>query len=37
VVVAVLAGGAAAFSILRRSSRAEPSPRPPRVDVQPLP
>jgi len=37
VVVAVLAGGAAAFSILRRSSRAEPSPRPPSVDVQPLP
>ena len=36
VVVAVLAGGAAAFSIVRRSSRAEPSPRPPRVDVQPL-
>jgi hypothetical protein len=37
VVVAVLAGGAAAFSIVRRSSRAEPSPRPPSVDVQPLP
>jgi Cell wall synthesis protein CwsA len=36
IVVAVLAGGAAAFSIVRRSSRAEPSPRPPRVDVQPL-
>jgi len=36
-VVAVLAGGAAAFSIVRRSSRAEPSPRPPSVDVQPLP
>jgi Cell wall synthesis protein CwsA len=37
VVVAVLAGGAAAFSIVRRSSRAKPSPRPPSVDVQPLP
>jgi len=37
IVVAVLAGGAAAFSIVRRSSRAEPSPRPPSVDVQPLP
>ena len=37
VVVAVLAGGAAAFSIVRRSSRPEPSPRPPSVDVQPRP
>jgi hypothetical protein len=37
VVVAVLAGGATAFSIVRRSSRAKPSPRPPSVDVQPLP
>jgi hypothetical protein len=37
VVVAVLAGGAAAFSIVRRSSTPEPSPRPPSVDVQPRP
>jgi hypothetical protein len=38
--VAVLAGGAVAFSIVRRSlraERAEPSPRPPSVDVQPRP
>lgn len=35
--VAVLAVGAAAFSIVRRSSRQEPSPRPPSVDVQPRP
>ncbi len=38
--VVVLAGGAAAFSIVRRSmraERAEPSPRPPSVDVQPRP
>jgi Cell wall synthesis protein CwsA len=35
--VAVLAIGAAAFSILRRSSHPEPSPRPPSVDVQPRP
>ncbi|QLL07474.1 cell wall synthesis protein CwsA [Mycobacterium vicinigordonae] len=35
--VAVLAGGAVAFSIVRRSSRPEPSPRPPSVDVQPRP
>jgi Cell wall synthesis protein CwsA len=38
--VVVLAGGAAAFSIVRRSMRAEnaePSPRPPSVDVQPRP
>jgi hypothetical protein len=40
VAVAVLAGGAAAFSVVRRSTRAprdEPSPRPPSVDVQPRP
>jgi hypothetical protein len=36
-VVAGLAGGAVAFSIVRRSSRPEPSPRPPSVDVQPRP
>ena len=39
-VVGVLAAGAAAFSIVRRSmrrGRAEPSPRPPSVDVQPRP
>jgi hypothetical protein len=35
--VVALAGGAAAFSIIRRSSRPEPSPRPPSVDVQPRP
>jgi hypothetical protein len=36
--VAVLAGGAAAFSIVRRSmNRPEPSPRPPSVDPQPRP
>ncbi|HUE35239.1 MAG TPA: cell wall synthesis protein CwsA [Mycobacterium sp.] len=36
----VLAGGAVAFSIVRRSARRgrpEPSPRPPSVDVQPRP
>ena len=33
----VLAGGAAAFSILRRSSQQEPSALPPSVDVQPRP
>jgi hypothetical protein len=32
-----LAGGAVAFSIIRRSSRPEPSPRPPSVEVQPRP
>lgn len=37
VAVAVLAGGAVAFSIVRRSSQPEPSPRPPSVDVQPRP
>ena len=38
--VVVLAGGAVAFSITRRSlrtEREEPSPRPPSVDVQPRP
>lgn len=35
--VAVLAGGAVAFTIVRRSSRPEPSLRPPSVDVQPRP
>jgi alpha-D-ribose 1-methylphosphonate 5-triphosphate synthase subunit PhnG len=33
----VLAGGAVTFSIVRRSRRPEPSPRPPSVDVQPAP
>jgi hypothetical protein len=36
-VTAVLAGGAVAFSFIRRSSRPEPSPRPPSVEVQPTP
>jgi hypothetical protein len=35
VAVAVLAGGAAAFSIARRSMQREPSPRPPSVDIEP--
>ncbi len=38
--VVVLAAGAVAFSVVRRSMRAsrdEPSPRPPSVDVQPRP
>lgn len=35
--VVVVAGGAVAFTIVRRSSRPEPSPRPPSVDVQPRP
>jgi hypothetical protein len=35
--VAVLAAGAAAFSIARRSLRREPSSLPPSVDVQPRP
>jgi hypothetical protein len=35
--VVTLAGGAVAFSIIRRSSQPEPSPRPPSVDVQPKP
>ncbi|HME77908.1 MAG TPA: cell wall synthesis protein CwsA [Mycobacterium sp.] len=34
VAVALLAGGAAAFSIVRRSMRQEPSSLPPSVDVQ---
>jgi len=37
VAVAVLAGSAAAFSIVRRSMRQEPSSLPPSVDVQPRP
>jgi hypothetical protein len=32
-----LAGGAVAFSIVRRSSQPEPSPRPPSVEVEPKP
>jgi len=36
-VVVALTGGAVAFSIIRRSSRPEPSPRPPSVDVQQRP
>lgn len=35
IAAAILAGGAVAFSIVRRSSRPEPSPRPPSVEVQP--
>jgi hypothetical protein len=35
--VLALAGGAVAFSIVRRSSQPEPSPRPPSVEVQPRP
>ncbi|MCG7594201.1 cell wall synthesis protein CwsA [Mycobacterium sp. PSTR-4-N] len=35
--VAVLAGGAAAFSIARRSTQPEPSPLPPSVEVTPKP
>ncbi|CAM4355687.1 Cell wall synthesis and cell shape protein A [Mycobacterium basiliense] len=35
--VVVLAGGAVAFSVVRRSARPEPSPRPPSVDVQTRP
>ncbi|KZS81549.1 cell wall synthesis protein CwsA [Mycobacterium kansasii] len=35
--IVVVAGGAVAFTIVRRSSRPEPSPRPPSVDVQPRP
>ena len=31
--VAALAGGAVAFSIIRRSTQPEPSPRPPSVEV----
>ncbi|KFW60501.1 cell wall synthesis protein CwsA, partial [Mycobacterium tuberculosis variant bovis] len=37
IAAAILAGGAVAFSIVRRSSRPEPSPRPPSVEVQPRP
>jgi hypothetical protein len=33
----VLAGGAVAFTIIRRSSQPEPSPLPPSVDVAPKP
>ncbi|BBX98973.1 cell wall synthesis protein CwsA [Mycobacterium lacus] len=35
--VVVLVAGAVTFSIVRRSMRPEPSPRPPSVDVQPRP
>jgi hypothetical protein len=35
--VATLAGGAVAFSIVRRSMQPEPSPRPPSVEVTPKP
>ncbi|AFM14842.1 Protein of unknown function (DUF2562) [Mycolicibacterium chubuense NBB4] len=35
--VVVLAGGAAAFSIIRRSTQPEPSPLPPSVEVTPKP
>jgi len=35
--VAVLAGGAVTFSILRRSTQPEPSPLPPSVEVTPKP
>jgi hypothetical protein len=40
VAVVVLAGGAVAFSVVRRATRQgpqEPSPRPPSVDIQPRP
>ena len=37
IAVAVLAGGAVTFSILRRSTQPEPSPLPPSVDVTPKP
>ncbi|MEX3771484.1 cell wall synthesis protein CwsA, partial [Mycolicibacterium fortuitum] len=37
VAAAVLAGGAVTFSIVRRSSRPEPSPLPPSVEVSPKP
>jgi hypothetical protein len=36
-IAATLAGGAVAFSIIRRSMQPEPSPRPPSVDVEPRP
>nr|WP_090277076.1 cell wall synthesis protein CwsA [Mycolicibacterium komanii]CRL70986.1 membrane protein [Mycolicibacterium komanii] len=35
--VVVLAGGAVAFSIVRRSTQPEPSPLPPSVEVSPKP
>ena len=35
--VAVLAGGAVAFVVIRRSSQPEPSPLPPSVEVAPKP
>ncbi|GAB3220670.1 cell wall synthesis protein CwsA [Mycolicibacterium hippocampi] len=35
--LAVLAGGAAAFTIIRRSTQPEPSPLPPSVEVAPRP
>jgi hypothetical protein len=35
--VVALAGGAVAFSVVRRSSKPDPSPRPPSVDVEPRP
>jgi Cell wall synthesis protein CwsA len=35
--VAAIAGGAVAFSIIRRSMQPEPSPRPPSVEVAPKP
>lgn len=37
VAAAVLAGGAVTFSIVRRSTRPEPSPLPPSVEVNPKP
>jgi ABC-type Fe3+ transport system permease subunit len=37
IVVVAVSGGAVAFSILRRTSRPEASPRPPSVDVQQQP
>jgi hypothetical protein len=37
IAVVALAGGTVAFTIIRRSSRPKPSPRPPSVDVQPRP
>ncbi|OLO99244.1 cell wall synthesis protein CwsA [Mycolicibacterium porcinum] len=37
VAVATLAGGAVAFSIVRRSTKPEPSPLPPSVEVTPKP
>jgi hypothetical protein len=35
--VVALAGGAVAFSIVRRSMQPDPSPRPPSVDIEPKP